>query len=89
MRQFPEISESFRGFIEKQGIFFVGAAGPDWISHRRDAEGAEERVFLQKISSELCELCDSAVKKSARTGAWTIDRKAWSRVWLTQKFAVE
>ena len=29
MRQFPEISESFRGFIEKQKIFFVGTAGPD------------------------------------------------------------
>ena len=44
MRQFPDISESFRGFIEKQKIFFVGAAGPDWISHRRGAEDAEESL---------------------------------------------
>jgi hypothetical protein len=44
MRQFPEISESFREFIEKQKIFFVGAAGPDWISHRRGAEDAEESL---------------------------------------------
>jgi hypothetical protein len=29
MRQFPEISESFRGFIEKQKVFFVGTAAPD------------------------------------------------------------
>ena len=29
MRQFPEINESFRGFIEKQKIFFVGTAAPD------------------------------------------------------------
>jgi hypothetical protein len=28
MRQFPEISETFRGFIEKQKIFFVGTAAP-------------------------------------------------------------
>ena len=28
MRQFPEISESFRGFIEKQRVFFVGTAAP-------------------------------------------------------------
>lgn len=29
MRQFPEITESFRGFIEKQRVFFVGTAAPD------------------------------------------------------------
>lgn len=29
MRQFPEITESFRRFIEKQRIFFVGTAAPD------------------------------------------------------------
>jgi hypothetical protein len=29
MRQFPEITEHFRGFIEKQKIFFVGTAAPD------------------------------------------------------------
>jgi hypothetical protein len=29
MRQFQEITEGFRGFIEKQKVFFVGTAAPD------------------------------------------------------------
>ena len=29
MRQFPEITESFRGFIGKQRIFFVATAARD------------------------------------------------------------
>ena len=53
MRQFPEISETFRGFIEKQKIFFVGIAGLDSdLSPRRhrerEGESCEEIFSRQR-----------------------------------------
>jgi hypothetical protein len=49
MRQFQEITEGFRGFIEKQKVFFVGTAGLDsGISpprrRERGGESCEEIV---------------------------------------------
>ena len=52
MRQFSEITENFRGFIEKQRVFFVGTAGPDSdLSPRRHRErGGEscEEIFSRQ-----------------------------------------
>jgi len=51
MRQFPEIGESFRGFIEKQKIFFVGTAGTDSDLSPQRRGGREEGVLRRDFLS--------------------------------------